>query len=388
MKILRVIPSMDPKKGGPSEGIRQIQNEIEKQQLNIECDIVCMDDENNISPANSNLKIFNVGEGQGGYSYSRKLKNWLTQNVRKYDLVIIHGVWQYHSVVTSSVCLNEKVPYLLYSHGMLDPWFKKAYPLKHVKKMIYWMLFEKRVINKARSVVFTCEEEKILARKSFPFYTPNESVTAYGTAGSTFERSSAVEAFYVNFPELRNKKLILFVGRIHQKKGCDILLNAFAKIKERAQGYHVFFAGPDDSEYAKSLKVETKQLGLQDVVTWGGMLQGEKKWGAYFASKVFALPSHQENFGIVVAEALSASLPVLISNKVNIWREIEAEHSGLIADDNVESFSKIVLDFIERSDEEQELMRTNAKRCFDNKFEISKVAKSFEKIINERVING
>lgn len=95
---------------------------------------------------------------------------------------------------------------------------QKAYPLKHVKKMIYWMLFEKRVVNKARSVVFTCEEEKLLARESFPFYTPNESVTAYGTAGSTFERSSSVEAFYASHPELRDKKLILFVGRIHEKK--------------------------------------------------------------------------------------------------------------------------------------------------------------------------
>ncbi|HGW7555457.1 TPA: hypothetical protein ACNRLG_004890, partial [Escherichia coli] len=109
-KILRVIPSMDPQKGGPSEGIRQLQQEIHRQRLNIKCDIVCMDDLSEEAKDVEYASIYAVGKGKGVYSYSESLKNWLEENVRKYDFVIIHGIWQYHSYIASKLCIKNSIP--------------------------------------------------------------------------------------------------------------------------------------------------------------------------------------------------------------------------------------------------------------------------------------
>jgi glycosyltransferase involved in cell wall biosynthesis len=381
MKVLRVIPSMDPKKGGPSEGIRQIQKEIYNQRIDVECDIVTLDPVESDFEVNKHLNVISLGNGKTSYSFSTKLKKWLQQNIVKYDLVIIHGIWQYHSHIASLECRKKKVPYYVYTHGMLDPWFRKKYPLKHLKKLGYWLLVEKNVINNSQAVIFTCEEERILARQSFPFYHPEEHVTTYGTAGCKFEQSHTRQLFYDRYPALKGKKIILFMGRIHEKKGCDILLESFSNILSEQDDFHLFFAGPDDSHYARKMKDECNRLNLSKYVTWGGMLQGEIKWGAYNASYLFCLPSHQENFGIVVAEALSCSLPVIISNKVNIWREIETEKAGLVSNDTVESFSKKLSEFVTLKEQVIYDYKTNALNCYEKHFDISNVASTFYKII-------
>lgn len=373
---------MDAKKGGPSEGIRQLQSEITHQNLPIECDIVCLDDDINVKE-NDYAKVISLGSGKGVFSYSSKLKKWLLDNICNYDVVIIHGLWQYQGYITSKICKKYSVPYIVYSHGMLDPWFKKTYPAKHIKKLIYWMLAEKNVINGAKAVVFTSEEEKILARDSFPFYKPNESVTAYGTAGYTGSSEIALSEFRKRFPKLADKKLILYVGRIHEKKGCDILINSFAELVKNTTEYHLFLAGPDDGKYALELKKLVSDLGIEEFVTWGGMISGEVKWGAYYSSQIFCLSSHQENFGIVVAEALSCSIPVVTTDKVNIWREIEGSNAGSISKDNTDSFTKSLIQFVGEYEKNKNQYKENALFCFKNNFDIKLVAKSFTKIIKD-----
>ncbi|EPD0171440.1 hypothetical protein BUE65_22470 [Klebsiella variicola] len=381
-KILRVITSMDPQKGGPSEGIRQLQQEIHRQRLNIKCDIVCMDDLSEEAKDVEYASIYAVGKGKGVYSYSESLKNWLEENVKKYDFVIIHGIWQYHSYIASKLCIKNSIPYFLYTHGMLDPWFKKNYPLKHIKKMLYWTLIERKVVNNAEAVIFTSEEEKILARQSFPFYEPKEFVTAYGTSGSIFDKEIARSEFYKKFPFLKGKKILLYMGRIHEKKGCDILIKSYAKISKEHNDYHLFIAGPDTSAYAKTLKDLVSSLNLNNKVTWGGMLSGDVKWGAYYSSEIFCLASHQENFGIVVAEALSCEIPVVTTTKVNIWREIERADAGMIAIDNDDSFTEILNEFLKKYENDRERLRGNALRCFKENFDIKLVATSFNNLIS------
>jgi glycosyltransferase involved in cell wall biosynthesis len=132
---------------------------------------------------------------------------------------------------------------------------------------------------------------------------------------------------------LRGKRLLLFMGRLHPKKGCDLLLEAWATTLANDPAWHLVFAGPDELQWQQTLAARAAALGLADRVTWTGMLRDTMKWSAFFAAEVFALPSHQENFGIAVAESLACGVPVLISREVNIWREIEAVHAGLVASD-------------------------------------------------------
>jgi glycosyltransferase involved in cell wall biosynthesis len=112
------------------------------------------------------------------------------------------------------------------------------------------------------------------------------------------------------------------------------------------------------------------------------MLSGDLKWGAYHCADAFILPSHQENFGIVVAEALSCNLPVLISNKVNIWREIENDSAGLIADDTLEGCNQLVQEWQQLSETEKDTYSVKARECFLNNFEINKAAESLISALN------
>jgi glycosyltransferase involved in cell wall biosynthesis len=188
---------------------------------------------------------------------------------------------------------------------MLDPWFKNEYPLKHAKKWLYWAWAEYRVLRDAKAVIFTTEEERVLARTSFWLYNVKEAVVNYGTADPGPVTDSAKAAFSTKFPQLNGKRLLLYLGRIHRKKGCDLLIRAFADIiRSDDDSFRLVMAGPDATNWRPELVALSKKLGIADRISWPGPLEGELKWGAFGAAEAFVLCSHQENFGIAVAEAL------------------------------------------------------------------------------------
>ena len=276
------------------------------------------------------LQVYPLGPATFTYAFSARFVPWLVANRSGYDAVIVNGIWQFHSFGAWRALRNSNTPYFLFTHGMLDPWFKKRYPLKHVKKWTYWPWAEYRVLRDAQAVLFTCEEERVLARESFWLYHCNEVVVNYGTAMPTGDPDLERKEFFSRYPELRGKKLALFMGRIHPKKGCDLLIEAFAKVLAPDPAWRLVIAGPDQLEWQKNLAQLADCLEVTSKITWTGMIGGAMKWGALHAAEVFVLPSHQENFGIVVAEALAAGMPTLISNKVNIWREIQSDGAGLV----------------------------------------------------------
>ena len=163
--------------------------------------------------------------------------------------------------------------------------------------------------------------------------------------------------FSRHYPELRGKRLALFIGRIHPKKGCDLLIEAYAKVLGQDPDWHLVIAGPDQVGLREDLHYRAAELGIAPTVTWTGMLSGTMKWGALRSAEVFVLPSHQENFGIAVAEALAAGTPTLISNKVNIWREIEADGAGIVAEDTLEGTRQLFQSYVELSEQKRMDMR-------------------------------
>lgn len=373
MKILRVIPSIDPKEGGPIAGARNIDSELIKNGHTVE--VVCLDEPAAEKIALSYPAKVNLIPGSSGhYRYNSKLINWLKENSGRFDAVIVNGLWQFHSFAVWRALAKSNTPYFVYTHGMLDPWFKKAYPLKHLKKWLYWPWAEYRVLRDAAAVFFTSEEEQRQSRKSFWLYSCNEIITPYGTLPPPTDSEKLKSLFLSNFPELSNKKIILFLSRIHEKKGCDILIEAFAKVFSEKDDYHLVIAGPDQTGWVEQLKDRAKALGISSKITWPGMLQGDMKWGAFYASEAYCLPSHQENFGIAVAEALSCGTPVLISNKVNIWREIEASNSGFIDTDTIEGTVNSLNRLYNTSRDKLDLMKTSALKISQEKFNIGNAA--------------
>jgi glycosyltransferase involved in cell wall biosynthesis len=374
MKILEVISSMNPNGGGPVESIRQLGTTLVSSGHRVE--IATLDPPTAPFLRQSALPIHALGPAQSRYAFSSRFTPWLRSNRSRYDAVVVNGIWQYHSFGTWRALRKSDTPYVLYPHGMLDPWFKKQYPLKHLKKWMYWPWAEYRVLRDASAVLFTCEEERLLARSSFGLYRCNEVVVSYGTSKPIGDPDSERKEFFGRHPELIGKKLVLFMGRIHPKKGCDLLIEAFAKVVGTQPDWHLVIAGPDQVGWREKLHDRAVQLGLGPRVTWTGMLGGTIKWGALRAAEIFVLPSHQENFGIAVAEALAVSVPVLISNKVNIWREIECDRAGIVSEDTLEGTCKLLQSYEEMSSEKKHALRRAALLCFEKRFEIKKAAQT------------
>lgn len=380
MKILHVITSVDPAGGGPIEGLKQLAGVLTAKGHVIE--IASLDAPDESWVAECPLPIHAMGPTKSTYGYTPRLLPWLKENAANYDFVIVRGIWQYGSFATWRALHKSKTPYLVFTHGMLDPWFKRTYPLKHLKKSLYWPWAEYRVLRDAAGVCFTCEEERILARQSFRLYKCREFVVNYGTAGAKGDGNAQKRHFLENFPQLQEKRMLLFLSRIHVKKGCDLLIAAFAKIASHDPNLHLVIAGPDQTNWRPQLEAQAEKLGIASRITWPGMLSGDLKWGAFEAAELFVLPSHQENFGIVVAEALSCGTPVLISNKVNIWREIESDGAGLVEEDSVEGTIRVLERWLQMSDEEKQKMRQQARDTFLQRFDINEAADSFLRVLD------
>lgn len=382
MKILQVISSTNPEGGGPIECIRQLCGPLND--LGVTIEIACCDDPGALGHDTDGLPVVHaLGPSHMGYAYTPRLAPWLRQNATRFDAVIVNGLWQYSGLAVQQALAGSKVPYFVFSHGMLDPWFKHTYPLKHAKKWLYWPWGEYRVLRHARAVIFTCEEERLLARKSFWLYRAREAVTAFGTSSPPANGTALAERFLLAHPHLQGKRIALFLSRIHEKKGCDLLLKAFARVASQDEQLHLVMAGPDASGWAAALKAQAQALGIARRISWPGMLQGDDKWGAFYAAEVFCLSSHQENFGIVVAEALACGKPVLISNKVNIWREIQSDAAGFVDEDSVAGTERNLRRWLAMDAPAYGQMAARARQCFAGHFHIQRAAEQLVEIIQE-----
>jgi len=312
------------------------------------------------------------GPSLRGYGYSPRFLPWLIRERENFDAVVVHGIWQYPGLATWLALRGTDTPYVVFAHGMLDPWFRKAYPIRHLKKSLYWFLAEHRVLRDARALLFTSEEERNAASGIFRPYDCREVVVGLGTGEPQGDSVYQKEIFLSKYPHLRRGPIILFLSRVHEKKGCDMLLKAFGQLVSKHATLQLVMAGPSDARYAERLRAQyiSAEPELLNRVTWTGLISGDLKWGALYAADALILPSHQENFGVVVAEALACGTPVLVSNKVNIWSDIIASNAGLVEGDDFAGTERLLERWLSLSQAQKIEMRENAKKCFQEKFEI------------------
>ena len=375
MKILFCIHSLDPALGGPLEYLRQSSLVFAQRGQTVE--VISLDAPDFPGAREFPGEVYALGPGRGSYGYGPRLVPWLKRRQADFDAVVVHGIWNYLSFGVWRVLHKTTTPWFVFPHGMLDPWFKRTYPLKHFKKLLYWPWAEYRVLRDASAVLFTSEEERRLARESFALYRCREVVVNFGTAAPEVDFSAARREFLDRFPELREKDLLLFLGRLHEKKGCEELLRAFATSASDSPRLHLVMAGPcADQDYLGHLKRLTNQLGAAGRVTFSGLLSGNSKWGAFAAAEAFVLPSHQENFGIAVVEALACGKPVLLSKKINIWREIVDDGAGYVEEDDLAGAQRLFARWGETSPAQRQEMSHQARRCFAEHFEINRAVDS------------
>jgi len=278
---------------------------------------------------------------------------------------IAHGLWQWPGVVAWKNFRSQGMPYLVFPHGMLDPWFKHVFPLKHFKKQAYWWMRQGRVLRGAHAVCFTTEEERRLAQKTFWPYRCREVVTGLGVADPPPEGARQVDQLLYKFPQLKDRKTLLYLGRMHPKKGLDLLIRSF--LRQKREGELLVLAGPlePSDRHITNLQRETKEY--EDRILWTDMLEGEMKWGALRYANALILPSHQENYGMVVAEALSVGTPVFLTDKVNLWREVVEANAGFVAPDSQAGIDQLLADW--RMGKHQG-MAEDCLRCFEQSLHI------------------
>jgi glycosyltransferase involved in cell wall biosynthesis len=381
-KILQVIHDTGPESGGPIEAVRRISEVLLSEGHHVK--VACLETKEEASSRSFPFPVVGLGAGKGKFGYNPTFTKWIQENAKNFDAVVLHGLWNYSSVGAWLGLRKDKTPYFIYSHGMLDYYFRDRYPVKHFAKQLYWWLAEGRVLRDAAAVLFTCEEERIRARQVFSGYSYRERVVRFGTADPCGDAKREERAFRSASPALREKPFLLFLSRIHPKKGCDLLIRAFAdSLKLIPPNLDLVIAGPDQVGITSELKKLADKLGVGDRTHWPGMLQGELKWGAFRSAKAMILPSHQENFGIVVAESMACSTPVLISDKVNVWREVVSSQSGFVEPDTLEGTANLIRRFAALSDDEQAAMRRSARQGFVKHFSMEATASDFLQLIEQ-----
>ncbi len=380
MKILHLVQTLDPATGGVARAVLGLHRALPA--LGHLSHVVAIDDPAAawVPPDGS---VTALGKGLGSYQFSTRLPAWLEEHGADFDAVVVHGLWQHLSLAAWRRYARSETPYFVFPHGMLDPWFKRTYPLKHLKKWLYWPWAEYRVLRDAAAVIFTCEEEKLEARKSFWLYRARERVSPLGVEDPAALEKPKADLFRATFPGLNNRRVILYLGRLDPKKGGDLLLEAFEAIARDHADPALVFAGPDLAGWGDRLRRQAAASACRDRILFTGMLEGELKQAALAAADVFILPSHQENFGLAVAEALAHGLPVLLSDRVNIWREIEQDGAGFVEPDNLAGTERLLRRWLALTPGTQEEMRGQARRCFTERFEIGQATQGLLKVLEE-----
>ncbi|WP_018614251.1 glycosyltransferase [Segetibacter koreensis] len=401
MRVLHIISEMDPKMGGVGQAVRTMVAGLTR--LGIQNEIACLDAPDAPFLVDEKSIVYALGPGRGPWNYSKKLSYWLKANLTRFDTVIVHGLWLYNSYATYRVLLQLKAESKLNKqrrnfpklfvmpHGMLDPYFQKApgRKLKALRNQIFWKLAEHKLVNEADALLFTSLTEQQLAREPFSPYKPKrELVVGLGTEEPPCYTTAIQQAFIQQCPKIRNNPYILFLSRIDDKKGVDILIQAYKKALNKSGSIpKLVIAGPGlETAYGKQMQQMVLDASLTDHIFFTGIVNGYSKWGAFYGCVAFVLPSHQENFGIAVIEALACGKPVLITDQVNIWQEIKEAGAGLVAADSEDGVIGLIQMLLLMNENEKAQMGNQARALYQKHFAITPATKRlFEAITSAHI---
>jgi glycosyltransferase involved in cell wall biosynthesis len=314
LRILHVLASLDQEYGGPLRLVLDLSARTNPSDL--ESEILGVGDLNIPDNPCSPDQIHSLPlTGRGGYRYSSDLRPWLRGNLQRFEGVVIHGMWTYLNWAVASECNRARVPYVCFPHGMLEPWAVYGQgALKATKKIAYWFWREKWVCNGARALLFTTEREKELAFGMTNLKPPGVIVRPFGIHSTV---PAPVAPDHADFEQRPDRKIALFLGRVHPKKNVDFLIRAWAQAGV-PEDWDLVIAGSGDASYVATCQRLVNELGLREHVRFTGFVTGRDKAYLLRRSDWFLLPSKQENFGIAVLEAVEQDCAIAISDRVYI----------------------------------------------------------------------
>jgi len=353
MRILHVISTMAPSSGGPTAVMAallaaQVHDGLEVALCTTDCD----------NPPSNRRDVASVRDrlapGIAAHVFptemsslliSRALRQWLRQNIDDFDLVHVHGLYRFPPTYAANLARRCRVPCVIRPHGNLDPFLYRQSSRSVPLKRLWELWFDLPNLHGASAIHFTSEDER--ERASFLKLRAPSFVVPNGLDWARFASLPARGAFRAQLG-IGEAPLVLFLSRLNFKKGLDLLVPAFAKVRARYPGAVLAIVGPDNEGYGAKVHGWVAEHGLQDCTHFVEHLSGEAVLQAYVDADVFALPSYTENFGMVVAESLACGTPVVISDQVNIHGEVAAAGGGLVtrcdADEVAEALCTLLAD--------------------------------------------
>lgn len=336
MRVLHVLTSIDPSTGGPANVLLRL-SRVQAQRGHV-VRVITADDPATIGAVTEQMSLAGVehracgpmhGPLATGPATRREIEAALRAGV---EVVHVHGVWQHTPHAGAAAARAAGVPYIMRPCGMLDPWSLRQ---GWLKKRIFLALVARRHLNLAAALHYTTETERRLVEplglRPPTFVIPN------GLDWVEFEPLPPRGAFRAA-QGVGAQTLIVFLSRVHHKKGLSLLLPAFARLPDT--GAMLAVVGPGEAEYVEELRVQAASLGVGERVIFPGMIAGRGRLEALRDADLFCLPSYQENFGVSVIEALGVGTPVLISDQVNICREVAAAEVGEVVPCEVEPLAQ------------------------------------------------
>jgi glycosyltransferase involved in cell wall biosynthesis len=354
MKILIVVPALGNVYGGPSKSVVELAEAVGRSGINV--DLVTTNANGNttldvplftwINKNSYRIKYFPYWD-IADYKLTFSLTSWLFQNVSNYDIVHTNAVFSYPVLPAYWACQFHKVPYIVTPRGMLEPW---ALAYKSEKKKLYFSWLEKPAIQKASAIHMLASSEA--ERTEALNLKPPLVVIPNGIHKEDFQNHPSPEVFYRQFPDLQNKRLVVFLGRIDPKKGLDLLAKAFAKAHQLFSDTHLIVAGQDNTGFLPTAQNYFKEGSCSEAVTFTGMLTGDIKYAALAAASIYVAPSYSEGFSMSVLEGMASGLPCVITTGCNFP---EAKNVAKIVHIDAEQIADALISLLQDSLEAKDM---------------------------------
>ena len=398
LKILQIVPSISLVYGGPSQMVRGLSKALADRENVAQVTILTTDSNGDVDEAPLDVPL---GEPvlQDGYEiiyfrcspfrrykFSLDLLNWLWQNANRYDIAHIHALFSPVSTSAATCCRWRNLPYLMRPLGTLDP---ADLQKKKQVKQLYAALLEKPNLAGAAAIHFTSKQESEVSER-FGTDTPDVVIPLGVTPPALIARTAAQAAIRQQFNIPPERPIVLFMSRIDPKKGFDLLLPALEKLHAQEQPFHFLLCGanPQDRDYEANIRQQIASSAWAEQATISGFVSGDLKTQIISAADVFVLPSYYENFGIAVAEAMVAGIPVVISDQVHIWPAIEASTAGWVVPTEVEALVGALSEALS-GEAERGRRGENARDCAIANYSwgaiAQKVASTYQGILNPSV---
>jgi len=378
VKVLHVIPSVSPALGGPTQVVLNLVKTL--REWGIDAEIVTTNDNGATVldvPLNQRITYQQVpiwflprfSPPLKEFIFSTALTQWLWQHIQDYDILDNHYLFSYASTCAGAIARLYQIPYTVRTMGQLSPW---ALEQSRLKKQLYTFLIERRNLNRAAAIHCTSANEAQDVR-NFGIQTP--TVTLPLGVNLLPDFPEAKQNLHHRYGIPNHKPIVLFLSRLHYKKRPDLLIQAFSQLTVQTDDFHLILAGSGEPDYVNHLQKLVASVGLAKYTSFAGFVTGEDKNLLLQGSDIFVLPSFSENFGVAVAEAMAAGLPVIVTPGVQISPEIAEAKAGLVVEGDVETLADAIATLLNSHHLRHELGE-NGKRLVSHRYSWKVIAQN------------